>query len=609
MSTSKAADGYAGLAEKAPAFLPGWSPPGASATGGPIEALLRVAGRYRDVLADVVGRAGLKARLAHLDALGASLRPAQPASGVVVFALDPSGSDGDAPAGTQLGASSPGASSPVVFETVDPVVLVAAPLVDVVLVDPDAEQVTYVAGITPPGGGQEPVPHALYLGDPTALIVIPGASIDVNLTLAAGPPGTVPQAVALTWEFFDGTGWHAFLPPQDGTNGLTRSGTIKLAAGEASAATTTIDGVGPMYWVRARAAPLPGGTAAAPTPSAVWPTIARSTVDSRLEPPLLVMDPGLTNVPLAGSSVTLQLLDEDNLPLVMPNVFLTIDPLGDARPPTGTPDPVLGKVAATPGGPPVPIPVPDRADYTLTLVTTTTNPDGTTNVLTQDTQVVRLYDRTALGVVARRQAELLDKAFNDVLKVDPTSTFAPSARAPRPGSSFVFYQRRRLQPPRRDRHALFRGARRPDQARRPRRGAATRGDPHPRRRRDLRAGVARGARTGRIRTDEQRTREGGRRGLARDSWRRRLDRARSARALGTPPRSPDPAAARAARNRPRARTGSDTGSGSGSSSGSGRRRPLVHDRSAPSRHPDAARPRCGARGVDRLRLGDPHAER
>ena len=79
------------------------------------------------------------------------------------------------------------------------------------------------------------------------------------------------------------------------------------------------------------------------------------------------------------------------------------------------------------------VPLTDRGDYKLSLLTVETSPDGTKTTQVQDTQTIQLFARTTLAVVATRQAELLDKAFNDVLKVDPTSTFAPFGEAPRPG--------------------------------------------------------------------------------------------------------------------------------------------------------------------------------
>ena len=437
---------YTKLAEMAPAFLPGWvQPTGPVGSGGPIEALIQVAARYRDVLADVIARALPKAKLAHLDALGVSLRPAQPSQGVVVFTVDPTGPNGDAPIGTQVGAS--GASAPVVFETTGSIALVAAPLAEVKFVDIDTGLVTPLPLITGPQNDQEPIHHDLYLGDLSALAVIPGATLTVNLTLAPVAAGASQSPLSLDWEFFDGTDWHPFLPfniGDDETNGLTQSGTITLNAGEASGAQTIVNGVGPMYWVRARAASLPNG-------ANTLPAIANVTVASQLEPLLWALSVTSSDVAATGAEVSVFLVGEENQQLIDQNTYLSIDPIDPTNPntplPTGAPDSVLGNTfvaspSATLASPPTPtatsVPVSDRGDYTLTLWEVSTLPDGTKAKTQLATQAIRLFERKAYFVTATRQGELLDKAFNDTLKLDPTSTFAPFGEAPRPGSSFVF---------------------------------------------------------------------------------------------------------------------------------------------------------------------------
>jgi hypothetical protein len=416
--------GFQALSRAASGFVPGWSP-SRGTPGGAVEALLRVAGRYHDVLAEAVRRAGAKARLAHLDALGDALHPPVPARAVVVFLLDPAGPDGLAPAGTALGAAVPGAPRPVVFETLGPLALAAAPLRDVVLVDPSEARAGAVGG----SADGDPIRHALYLGHPTALALVPGGTVRVRVELEA--PAERPAGWA--WEYSAESGWQPFLPfdggSTDGTAGLTRSGEVTLVAGPVPAAPRPVHGVLGLGWVRARVEGEAGGP-----PTAA--RIARVTFVTDLTPPLWALEARSADAPVTGITLGFGLVDEAGVPLDPPppgaDLQLLVEPLDGAPAPDGPLDP---------GPTPTPLDVHGRADYRLSLLAPGRDESGQPAPPRPiGTLTLRATEGTAVAILARRQAQPLTpkKCFSDKLPVDSTSTFAPFGESPRPGSAWVF---------------------------------------------------------------------------------------------------------------------------------------------------------------------------
>jgi hypothetical protein len=274
-----------------PAFVSGWHP----GDGGPGRALLAVAARLGGLLADRLGRAPDKAKLALLDALGVVPLPAQPARCPVVFEMLPGAGHGQAPAGTRLGAQAGG--STLEFETESQIALAASRLMEVKAALPGDQYADYTQDAL---GGRPftlfdhvgPVRRQLYLGHSQLFALTPGALLQVQVELA---PESGPLVGELVWEYWDGTGWVGFAPwlpepdptqspdpsgkqpdpdlySSDGTQNLRRSGTVRLRAGQATAAPNKIRGIN-TCWVRARLKPPDPGDDPANLPDPERPVI------------------------------------------------------------------------------------------------------------------------------------------------------------------------------------------------------------------------------------------------------------------------------------------------------------------------------------------------
>jgi hypothetical protein len=254
----------ADLLARLPGYAPEWSP----APDGPLGAVAAIYARQLEALAERVNAAPDKNGLALLDMLGVELLPAAAARAPVAFAVPRAIGDGRAPAGTRLGARAAGPGEPVVFETERSIGLAAARLAEVVSVWPGADAVADHSEAA--AGGRpfdlfsvmRPVPHELYLAHDVHLALSGRATVlmEVELTQPASPP-----ALPLEWSWWDGEAWRAFGPmgPEDrdgsfdATDGLTRSGTIRLVA-ECAASERAIVGGHSAFWIRGRVSgPLP----------------------------------------------------------------------------------------------------------------------------------------------------------------------------------------------------------------------------------------------------------------------------------------------------------------------------------------------------------------
>jgi hypothetical protein len=243
-------------------------------------------------VADRLNQAPEKNELAFLGMLGVSLLPAQPARAPVTFTPRTGLGDSRVPAATQVGATVPGVTGPLIFETERDIALAAAPLVEVAAVLPGTDQwATYTDAYASRQpftlfDGAQPVGHELYLAHDVHFALQGHCQVLVQLELAA----TAGRRIDTVWEYWDGDGWRRFASFKpatmatdsdsiDGTNGLTRSGTVLLRVDGATAKRRVVNWVD-SFWIRARAAdPL------TPDYAAQLPTVDRVLVASVVELP------------------------------------------------------------------------------------------------------------------------------------------------------------------------------------------------------------------------------------------------------------------------------------------------------------------------------------
>ena len=276
------------LERSAPAFAPAWEPK----EFGPGAAVVRAFARFTKALADRINAAPDKNRLAFFEQLGIELTPAQAARTPVVFKALRGVGDSHVPARTRLGADAPDSDVPLVFETEQAIALASSPLADVVTVWPGRD--AYASHTREVLRGEpftlfdplQPVPHELYLAHDVALSIW-GESVvqlDVDLETAAESP------MSLSWEYWDGALWRtfkAFKPAAaaaerdslDATDGLTRTGVIRLVSDCASTEATPVNGV-QAFWIRGRS------TSPIPKHGAALPHVRRIALRTTIERPL-----------------------------------------------------------------------------------------------------------------------------------------------------------------------------------------------------------------------------------------------------------------------------------------------------------------------------------
>lgn len=281
-----AQDFYAELTAAQPAFTPELQ----VAAQGQMAALTQIAARFSSIVTQRLNQAPDLDKLAFLDMLGISLIPAQPARAPLVFQPLPLNMDAHIPAGTRAGASLPGITNPTVFETETEIAMTSAQLTQVVSLWPDQDG--YVDHSSDLAGQRQftlfqnpsPVEHVLYLSQQTLLAFKGKTTVEVRFTLATNGSA----AVDYRWEFWDGQVWRAFddfdptnaAASQDGTAGLTRSGTITLHADCGDAASTSISNI-QNYWIRGRlTSPLP------PDPSRTFAVASNINLRTTINRPL-----------------------------------------------------------------------------------------------------------------------------------------------------------------------------------------------------------------------------------------------------------------------------------------------------------------------------------
>lgn len=293
----------ADLLARLPSYIPGWSVP----DSGPSRALAQVAARYAAVVSGLLNRAPDKNLLAFLDQAGESLVEARAARVPVVFRFQPpapppppavpSGAlaalnlpppppaiplpvlNIRVPARTKVATAAAGGGAPVVFETERAFALLAANLARVVSLWPGRDTYEDHSGALAAGTpftlftSTDVTPHALYLAH-DAYFQLQG-KCTVELAFDLIEPSSARLNVS--WEYWDGQGWHPFGDPElvpatgatpapgdpapggvdDGTDGFRRSGVVTLSGDCVDTARTAVDGA-QAFWLRGRLIdPLP----------------------------------------------------------------------------------------------------------------------------------------------------------------------------------------------------------------------------------------------------------------------------------------------------------------------------------------------------------------
>ena len=259
------------------AYVPGWRP-----ESGAGEALLVLYAQMLAALAQRIDRAPDKNELAFLDLLGLELLAAQPARAPIILTTAPALGDGRAPAGSRFGATPPGASDAIVFETEETIALCAAQIAEVRTIFPGRDACADHSAAALSGApftlwdGLTPLDHELYLAHERCLKLAGPASVEIDVAL--GTAGSAPLDIA--WTYWDGELWRETAPAHDGddtTTGLTRGGTIVVRTACAEANPASVHGL-ESYWLRGRlVGPLPPGALS------TEPAIDRLRLRTRLE--------------------------------------------------------------------------------------------------------------------------------------------------------------------------------------------------------------------------------------------------------------------------------------------------------------------------------------
>lgn len=429
----RAVEIVAQLFARRPGYLAAWRP----AVKGPGDGLARVWARLIEALLERLNQAPEKNRLAFLDAAGIDRTPATAARAPVVFKLAGGAAAQHLAEGNRVAAPPPPeGGGQVVFETERAAGLAPGRLVEAVSLWPGRDEfIDHSAAIA---AGEpirlferlrlEPTPHHLYLAHDTLLALAGRVELKVAFELAQ--PGSEP--LTLVWEYWDGEVWRPFARPgcgggdaaaDDGTAGLTRSGTVVLASDCAEAEATEVGGV-TAHWVRARLdekLPL--------DPDQILPEVSeiRLTAVHRRE---LTARIGAFQAEYAAPEGAVA----NGVSLVVTDA--AAGPVEGAR--VELADAAAGLVALDFTG--------EDGAAALALA----DASGRDLELTVETAAYRVEKRFAYrppsAALTRLQATLAveidalvpEKAFADADKVDLTKPFYPLGQAPRPGSTFAF---------------------------------------------------------------------------------------------------------------------------------------------------------------------------
>ncbi|MCL4870814.1 MAG: putative baseplate assembly protein [Anaerolineae bacterium] len=405
----------AALLHRLPGYVPGWYP----REGQPGWAIIQAYARYLHTLAERLNLAPDKNKLAFLELLGINLLPAQASRAPVVFKAMPQVGDGRIPIRTQVGAAVAGLDEPLIFETEQAIALASAQLAEVVTLWPGKD--AYADHSQAALGGQpftlfeplQPVPHELYLAHDTYFALSGQATVELQVELAR--PGSQP--LPIIWEYWDGDVWRMFKPFQpvieaslndslDGTDGLTRSGLIRLVADCAETKKTTIDGL-ETYWLRGRVTqPI------TPAPGLNLPLINTITIRTTIANPLKQLIPTPVTAPAGEVNIIFGLGGSQAglVELFGPNDFHAQQQLSTGT--TGWSSLAAGR-------------------YKLIIIHPAYAPFEQTFTLFSFAGKTFRFSEEITGF-------LPDAGYADSLKLDLEKSFYPFGQQPQPGTSFYF---------------------------------------------------------------------------------------------------------------------------------------------------------------------------
>lgn len=457
-----AAELAAELQARRPGYLPDWKP----AANDAGYALALIASRFANAVLQRLNQSPDKNKIAFLGMLGEQPSPARPARAPIVFQLASGVAGGSAPAGTQVAAPPPpGSGQQVVFETENEVGISSGKLAQVFSLWPGRDEyidhsADFLAGnpitLFDPNA-LTVVPHILYLAHNILLNMSGNVELSVEFQLTH--PASEP--LKLVWEYWDGKIWREFSQPDmqcmasvgdsssldDGTSGLTSSGSVLLRADSTKGNQTAVNGVS-SYWIRGRL-----DQALPPDPGKPLPEVESIRISSIVNKPLTAL--------LTGSALQRQLLELRAMRTSLVKSFVASSTINQPSPFTGT--------LVNEAGQPLPgatVVISDPANPSYGQRTTTTGSNGTFSIVLDDfgtnhlmqfdvtffeaagsLQIILPSSTAAANLTLKISGLALDKAYNDGTKLDTSKPFAPFGAQPRPGTVFYFNNAETLSKP------------------------------------------------------------------------------------------------------------------------------------------------------------------
>lgn len=241
------------------AYVENWRP----GERGADAAMLWIFARYLDTIGKRLNLAPDKNLLAFLEMAGVRRIPPQSARAPMVFALNELAENGRILEGTRLAAPpTPERADQLVFETERNIGLAAARIKEIACLNPGRDEFASYFSALQSGQafqlftGMQKTEHSLYLAHNRLLEMAGTVNLKVDFDLAQ----TSRERLKLLWEYWDGEVWRAFAnvleqcggalrEDLDGTDGLTRSGSVTLKSDCAENQRREVNGVN-AFWIR-----------------------------------------------------------------------------------------------------------------------------------------------------------------------------------------------------------------------------------------------------------------------------------------------------------------------------------------------------------------------